>query len=259
MGRRRSRLITPASTPRGAAHRCALYGVAVVLILLSCDVAAIALRQERASGALAGAPVVAATAISSAVVPSSAIESLAATPPTYVPPQSSPVPPAAPPPTEIASDASAADRSPGWEQRRGAKALGLITYPWQQLGYSISFVGSRPGLLGGTIPERHQILLFVRPDEDVNLLASVIAHELGHAVDKTYNNDDRRRSWLEARGLPATTRWFTCNMCPDFATGSGDFAEAFVAWQTGRAYYRGQLAPAPSDAQLATLRGFFQP
>jgi len=59
--------------------------------------------------------------------------------------------------------------------------------------------------------------------------------------------------------LPETTDWFTCNSCADFATGSGDFAETFAAWQTGAQYFKGQLAPPPTAAQLAGLERFFYP
>ena len=41
------------------------------------------------------------------------------------------------------------------------------------------------------------------------------------------------------------------------AAGSGDFAETFAAWQTGAQYFKGQLAPPPTAAQLASLEPFF--
>jgi hypothetical protein len=146
----------------------------------------------------------------------------------------------------------------GNPQERGAEALALIHYPWKRLGYSISFLGPRPGLLGGTIPEQRQIVAFVRPDESVQQLAHVIAHELGHAIDKTYNSDARRQLWLHLRGAPSSEPWFTCYACPDFATGSGDFAETFAFTMVGD-FDRSQLGPPPDAATLARLTPLFEP
>jgi hypothetical protein len=234
-GRRSLGLIGALTTPAKAARRGLLVGLAVVVSILLADTAVLALRHQRVSVPLG-------------IEHAAAVMAAAPAPAPFVV-ASLPVPPAAPAP----------DLSPGWEQRRGAEALGRIMYPWQRLGYSIVFAGARPGLLGGTIPEQHRIILFVRPDEDVGVLAAVVAHEIGHAIDKSYNNDSRRRAWLEARGLPSTTPWFTCYACPDFTTGSGDFAESFAAWQTGSQYFHGRLAPAPSASQLTALQRYFSP
>ncbi|MBV8161853.1 MAG: hypothetical protein JO265_13095 [Acidimicrobiia bacterium] len=146
--------------------------------------------------------------------------------------------------------------APASPQQRGAEALELIHYPWQQLGYSITFLGPRPGLLGGTIPAQREILAFVRPDESTQLLAHIVAHELGHAIDKTYNNDARRQLWLRLRGVSTSEPWFTCYACPDFATGSGDFAETFAYSMVGD-FDHSQLTPFPDAAMLARLSPLF--
>ena len=161
-------------------------------------------------------------------------------------------------PPPAAPSAAAPDTAPGFEQRLGAAALARISYPWARLGYSITFLGPRSGLLGGTLPGTHSILLFVRPGEDVSLLAHVIAHEIGHAVDKTYNTGARRQRWLELRGVSVSTPWFTCDRCADFTTGAGDFAETFAVWQVGPPDHS-RVAPAPPPAQLAPLVWLFEP
>jgi hypothetical protein len=258
VGRGRSLpLLTTTSTPPDAARQWAAYGAVVVLVILLCDLRVLAVHDRHVQASLAVRPAAAATAI-----PATPSSTAATTPPSTSPvsvPRVVHLPVQTPVMSPVVRRQEPVDLAPGWEQRRGAAALARITYPWQELGYSIQFFGPMAGLLGGTVPNQHLIALFVRPNEHVNLLTSVIAHELGHAVDKTYNNDDRRRRWLEARGLPSTTPWFTCDKCTDLATGSGDFAEVFVAWQTRHAYFRGQLAPAPTDTQLAALQEFFQP
>src|SRR5205823_4412433 len=122
----------------------------------------------------------------------------------------------------------------------------------------IAFLGPQPGMLGRTGPAQHRIEIFVRPDESVAVLAHVVAHEIGHAVDKTFSDDRRHAMWLQIKGIDARNGWFTCSMCDDFATPAGDFAETFAFWQL-RDFDRSQLAPAPSTAQLAQLAPLFNP
>ena len=43
------------------------------------------------------------------------------------------------------------------------------------------------------------------------------------------------------------------NRAADFATGAGDFAESFAAWQVGDASFRSELGLPPSDAELLLL------
>ena len=141
----------------------------------------------------------------------------------------------------------------------GAAALARISYDWRQTGYTISFFGPRPGLYGRTGNGIKRIEIFVRPDETPDFLAHVVAHEIGHAVDLSFNNAARRAQWLALRGINPQASWFTCSGCHDFDTPAGDFAETFAYWQVGPAVYRSEMGPAPSAEALLQLRPLFNP
>lgn len=149
--------------------------------------------------------------------------------------------------------------APASEAQRGAAALSRIAYPWRDLGYEIVFLGPQRGLFGKTVPAQRRIEIYVRPSEDETLLAHMIAHELGHAVDVTYNDDARRARWRDLRGIGAATPWFGCSRCTDYATPAGDFAETFALWQVGPPEFRSQMAPPPTAEQFDQLRPLFIP
>ncbi len=107
-------------------------------------------------------------------------------------------------------------------------------------------------MFGYTYVDEQRIEIFVRDDMSDALLAHVIAHELGHAVDVTLNTGEDRSSWATARGIEAV-QWWPGSGVTDFSTGAGDFAESFAAWQVGTANYRSAVASAPSAEQLALL------
>jgi hypothetical protein len=101
--------------------------------------------------------------------------------------------------------------------------------------------------------------VFVRGGDTPEVLAHVIAHELGHAVDVTYLNDAQRAAWLSARGVGRGAVWFPGQSgVSDFATGAGDFAESF-AWVHGPVgHWSGELGPPPTLIQaglMAALSG----
>jgi hypothetical protein len=176
------------------------------------------------------------------------------------------VPPSRPSPTApapvaerpAAAAANTTSTDPPNPADRVTQALARIAYPWQRLGYRIVFMGPQPGIWGRTSPRSlATIEVYVRPDESVDMLAHVLAHEIGHAVDLVYNNDQRRSVWLQVRGI-SPRPWFTCSMCQDFSTPAGDFAETFSFWQL-HDFSRSQLAPAPSPAELNQLSALFAP
>lgn len=152
----------------------------------------------------------------------------------------------------------AADQAPGWERRRGEAALARVAYDWQSIGYTIRFLPARPGYLGMTYPREQRIDVWVRPDESLEMLTHIVAHELGHAVDVTWNDAGRHGRYLAIRGI-SPRNWFTCDGCTDFSTPAGDFAEVFATWATGVGEFKSRLAPVPSPEQLAQLAPLFGP
>jgi len=136
-------------------------------------------------------------------------------------------------------------------------ALDLIPFHWQQLRYDIVFLGARPGLRAMTFSDKRRIEIYARPQDDVHLLAYDIAHELGHAIDLSYNTHEKRKQWMHLRGIDPATPWFGCDRCSDFATPAGDFAETFASILFGPKEFRGRIAPAPTAKQIPALVEFF--
>jgi hypothetical protein len=161
------------------------------------------------------------------------------TAPSLLPPPAHPSPPAAPPPPI------------------GAAALAEISYPWQQLGYQIVFLGPRPDLMGQTIFDAHRIEIYLRKGESQLMVAHVIAHEIGHAADVAYNTPERRQQWLDLREASTSEPWFGCETCDDFSSPAGDYAETFSFWQLGPDADFSHLAPPPSSDQLKQLIPLF--
>ncbi len=132
---------------------------------------------------------------------------------------------------------------------RGEAALAEFTYDWATglPGWEISFHPGRAGVLGYTFVQERRIEVYVRDEMSDGLLAHVIAHEIGHAIDVTHNSGDDRRRWQELRGI-GDEPWWPGNGATDFSTGAGDFAESFAAWQVGDDSFRSKLADPPSES-----------
>jgi hypothetical protein len=141
---------------------------------------------------------------------------------------------------------------------RNEEALSLIKFPWQQLKYNIVFMAPRPGYRAMTYPKLHKIEVYARPSDDTSLLAYDIAHELGHAIDMTFNTDETRKKWKALRGIDPATPWFGCSRCSDYNTPAGDFAETFALLLFGPENFAGRIAPPPTPEQLPLLKTFFE-
>jgi hypothetical protein len=136
--------------------------------------------------------------------------------------------------------------------------LEMLQIPYESLGYEIVFMPPRAGYRAMTIPARHRIEVYARPQDDPELLAYDIAHELGHVVDVTYNTAETRKEWMKLRGIDPSTPWFGCNRCSDYSTPAGDFAETFALVLRGPKYYRSKMAPRPTTPeQIRAIAEFF--
>lgn len=149
--------------------------------------------------------------------------------------------------------AAADDRA----EQIGREALDQVSYPLEELGWTVRFLPGRPGYLGLAIGKKRRINIYVRPEHGVADVAHTLAHETGHAVDITYGTDYRRSEYLRMRGFDPQRTWFGCDACTDYATPAGDFAEVFEYWLLGGGDYRSQLGPPPGPDQLRLLSTLF--
>ena len=203
-------------------------------------VAVTALPAAAALAAVAAAPVSAANAAPAAPAPAA---------PRPAPPVARKAPAAAPAPAPSVCSGA------GWQARRGAAALASLRSGAERTGFRVEFAAARKGYMGLTHLKQRRIEVFVRACgvQSDELLRHVIAHELGHAYDTTHGTTAARTAWKAARGIPASTPWYGCSGCADFATPAGDFAEVYAQWTRGASSNRSQLAGDVPPAQLAAL------
>ena len=83
------------------------------------------------------------------------------------------------------------------------------------------------------------------------LAGSILAHELGHAIDVTHLHNGDREDWQDARQINGAP-WWPDAYASDFQSGAGDFAEAFAYWAL-KDPSSSQIAGTPTPAQLAVL------
>ncbi len=136
----------------------------------------------------------------------------------------------------------------------GQQALEKVNWNWRPEGWTIEFQPGKAGYLGMKYRDEKKVVIWVRPKQSPEDVASVIAHELAHVYSQLYINVKLQREWLKARGLPRTTRWSPPDVKEgkpeksDYSYGEGDFAES-VAWTLQGGKFSSRLRPAPNRTQ----------
>ncbi len=169
-------------------------------------------------------------------------------PQTVVPPVPSTSPP---PPSTIASEPVA----PTVTIDPAEAALDRMRFDWggRFPDWEVSFLGPRSGLRALTYPHERRIEVFVRSTDTAESLHRVLAHEIGHLVDVELNTNEDRDRWRSQRSLSSAVPWWPDDSDPDFASGAGDFAEAFAVWEAG-IISQSTVAGQPTAADLELLR-----
>jgi hypothetical protein len=136
------------------------------------------------------------------------------------------------------------------------RAEGLVYFDWRDTlpGWTIQFVGPRAGMRGATFPRSKIVQVYVRSDESAADVAHAFAHELGHAIDVTYLNDQFRGEFNQARGRPTNFGWWVSAGADDFSSGAGDWAECFAWTMThGVGGFYSNLGPPPTEDVMGLI------
>ncbi len=161
---------------------------------------------------------------------------------------------------EIAGSGEAADvtATPLTPQEVGLLAEAQLPFDWQELlpGWKIIYAGENPSFRGLTYPYEKTIEMFVRPGDTPESVAGILAHELAHAFDVDYLNDDGRAEWLRARNIDDAP-WWPDAYARDFQSGAGDFAESFAYWAVGDRS-SSELGGTPTASQIDLIESFLR-
>jgi hypothetical protein len=174
------------------------------------------------------------------------------------------IPPVVPPPDVMSADGAAAATatSPVTPPQPSTgvdvvdRAEQLVHFDWRDAlpGWTIQFAGQRAGMRGATFPAQRVVQVYVRQGESAADVAHAFAHELGHAIDVTYMNDQVRAEFNQARGRSATFGWWVAPGADDFASGAGDWAECFAWTMTnGVGGFYSKLGPPPDSSVMALI------
>ena len=125
-----------------------------------------------------------------------------------------------------AADATVSEYTPGDPESVGRAAEALIAFDYHSVldGWTFEYGGPRDGYRGNTNTVSRTISVYVGEYDTPQVVAEVIAHEVGHALDIMYLDDDTRIEWMEMRGV--TEGWWPHSGASDFHVGAGDYAEA---------------------------------
>jgi streptogramin lyase len=168
-------------------------------------------------------------------------------PATPAPPAPAPVT-AQPQPAQPAPASQPAAKHPATTVTElGRRALALVSYRWQRLGYRIVFAPARLGVRAETDTARRKITVYVRLTDSPVRIAHDIAHEVGHAYDARFFHARERHAYLVLRHRSGA-RWWPKRVASDYATGAGDFAEVFALCHSSSREFRSILAPKPVNA-----------
>jgi len=121
----------------------------------------------------------------------------------------------------------------GYPAEMGNAAEATVEFDFRSAlpDWQIGYADDHPDFLGVTLSAQQLITVHVEADATVEIVAAVLMHEVGHAIDLEFLDDEMRSEWIDLRGMPAT--WWPGNGLSDFAVGAGDFAEAVSALTTG--------------------------
>lgn len=158
-------------------------------------------------------------------------------------------------PALVAPVTAAPPTAPTQSLSRVDQMFALVNFDWRAAfpDWVVEFEGERVGVRALTFPAEKRVVVYVRGDDTPESLHRVFAHELGHVIDVELNSNDEREQWRQQRGLGGNVPWWPSAEAPDFATGAGDFAEAFAVLETGITT-RSTVGAQPTSADLALMR-----
>lgn len=143
------------------------------------------------------------------------------------------------------SDAAISTYTPGDPGSVGRAAESLIGYDYRSVldGWTFEYAGPRDGYRGNTNTVSRTISVYVGEYDTPQVVAEVIAHEVGHAIDVMYLDDDTRVEWMEMRSI--SEGWWPHSGASDFHVGAGDYAEAVA----------NLIVDSPSDSEHGSFTG----
>lgn len=141
------------------------------------------------------------------------------------------------------SDATATAYTPGDPASVGRAAEALIDFDYRAVldGWTFEYAGPRDGYRGNTNTVSRTISVYIGEHDTPQMVAEVIAHEVGHAFDIMYLDDDTRIEWMGMRGIGEG--WWPHSGASDFHVGAGDYAEAVA----------NLIVDSPSDSEHGTF------